>query len=376
MGDVMPEVDLQAVLLPGGRKTIIERRPLPLPPVRCPLPPPPHKPACDPELSAPSRRWTLREFFERYYVPEKLHGHDCPKSASARKSHRQALDRLRAFCGADPQLDWVTRPGLKRFRRWLGEHCRAASTANRHLRCIVALLREALDESQGVKRSKRLCRPFGKIRLLPEAPKPPRSWRLDELGKMLGAAQGVPGYIGDVAACRWWRALVLVLYDTGLRISAAMALRWSDRKEDSQGVFFVARSETQKTGKEQRLGINAQTVEALAAIGSARELVFFWPWDPSDEYGHRNWCTLRARFLREILGPAGIDPADRQIMHAFRKATATQVKKAGGNATEQLDHSSAAITDRYIDAEELGASRQCDILPRPEEPPGQQLELF
>ena len=105
-------------------------------------------------------------------------------------------------------------------------------------------------------------------------------------------------------------------------------------------------------------------------------MVFFWPWDPPDEYGHRNWCTLRARFLREILGPAGIDPADRQIMHAFRKATATQVRKAGGNATEQLGHSSAAVTKHYIDAEGSWAhSRQCDILPRPK-PAGPQLELF
>ena len=102
----MPEVELQAVLLPGGRKTIIEWRPLPLPPVRCPLPPPPHKPAYDPELSAPSRRWTLREFFERYYVPEKLHGHDCPKNAPR---HVRATDRhsTGSAHSAAPILNWT-----------------------------------------------------------------------------------------------------------------------------------------------------------------------------------------------------------------------------------------------------------------------------
>ena len=361
----MTDVLFQEVLLPDGTKTLIDRQPLPLPPLRCPLRPPPREPAKEPAPSAPSRRWTVREFFERHYLFE---AEKC-KKPGIHKNHRQALDKLRTFCGEDPELSWITRRRLRSFRRWLRKNCRAASTANRHLRNILAVLREAVDEN--------VCRPFGrKIRLLTETRKPARSWRMDELEKMLATVQNLAGHVGDVPASRWWRALVLVLYDTGLRISATMALRWTDHKENADGVFFAVRGETQKGGKSRCPGISQQTAEALAAIAGERELVFFWPWDPPDENGQRNWVTLRAHLRRDILGPAGVDAAGRQLLHAFRKTSATQVKKAGGNASEQLGHSSPAVTERYIDPEELGASRECDRLPRPGLPASRQRNLF
>ncbi len=365
----MPEADLRAVALPGGIRTFALRV-APWPVAHLVQGAPPRAPASSPvDDDTPSSQWSIRAYFEREYVDEALEGHDNAKSAGTRRNHRAALGRLQEFCGGvDPTFEWATRANMKAFRRWLGKHCRAKSTANKHLANLKAVLREAVDDD--------LCEPLGRIRRLRErGAKKPRAWSVAQLSKMLEAARNVPGDVAGVPACRFWQALVLVLYDSGARISACMACRWSDYHAGS--AYIVLQAEDSKTDKQQPLGLSPQTAAALAAIAGDRELIFFWPWDPPDKDGLRDWETLRARFRRDVLRPAGLDDGRRDVFHSFRKMTATELKRAGGNATEQLGHSSPAVTQRYLDVEQLGASRQCDLLPRPKLPAAtRQLRIF
>jgi integrase len=79
------------------------------------------------------------------------------------------------------------------------------------------------------------------------------------------------------------------------------------------------------------------------------------------------------------LGPAGLPIAGDKPFHRFRRTSATQVKKGAGraSATEQLGHSDPRVTDLYLDAEELGASRGCDQTPDIDVPAlERQLRLF
>ncbi len=193
---------------------------------------------------------------------------------------------------------------------------------------------------------------------------------------MLAAAVKIRRRYGEVPAARFWIALILTLYDTGLRIDAAMSLR-QDRF-DAAELALLAAEDTQKQGADQCVGVRRKTACALAAIRTADPRLFAWPFDQVAKGDRKsNWATLRRHFKKFILGPAGLPIDCDKPFQRFRRTSATQIKKAGGDATEQLGHSSPAVTDLYLDAEELGASRGCDRMPELEVPADDlQLRLF
>ena len=165
----------------------------------------------------------------------------------------------------------------------------------------------------------------------------PEAWLTEEMQMIMSAAAAEPGRIGGFPAAAVWRALLLLSYDTGERISSMLELRCSDVR----GLNVIFRAE-QRKGKRRDIfrEISQECADALAAV-RRRPDDFALPWDR-----HR---TCVWRFLNKILDRAGL-PKDRRCkFHRIRKTTASYYEAAGGSAQRLLDHSSPAVTRKYLD---------------------------
>lgn len=222
----------------------------------------------------------------------------------------------------------------------------AAATVNRDLVSLLALWR--------------WCHRMGHVDRWPDVAlekvpeRTPLAWTRDEFGALMRAARAATGNIGCIPAARWWPALLLVLFDTGERIAAVMALQWQHVDLDQCWILFPA--ETRKGQQRDSLvKISDDTADALRRI-RGRGDVFPWP-----------YCTAYIwRRYGDLLKQAGL-PNDRaRKFHAIRKTTASHLEAAGGNATEALRHQHRKTTQAYLDPRIVKPSQAVDLLWRPE----------
>ena len=146
------------------------------------------------------------------------------------------------------------------------------------------------------------------------------AFTLAEIEAILGQAAQLRGQTAGVADADLWVGLVLVLYNTALRIAAALSLRWADY--DAAARCFDVRKATQKTKKAQTLGITAQTaawLERLRLAGSRPDDPI-WPWGPDHE-SQRRLC----RRLRGMMTAGSVGDVKGKVFHRFREACATEI---------------------------------------------------
>lgn len=159
----------------------------------------------------------------------------------------------------------------------------------------------------------------------------------DEMTRLLAAAAQEPGRIGGFPACDVFKALLLLAYDTGERITPLMELR----SADVRGCNVIFRAEQRKGRRRDIMReISVACADALLAVRRGPDDTAI-PWDR-----HR---TCVWRLLKIILQRAGL-PSDRRCkFHKIRKTTASYYEAAGGSAQRLLDHSSPAVTRKYLD---------------------------
>lgn len=179
----------------------------------------------------------------------------------------------------------------------------------------------------------------------------PEAWVTEEMSRMLESAAKETANYDGIPASLWWRALLLVAYDTGERATAVVSLRWADVR----GSAVVFRAEDRKGKRRDILReIGPETVAALEAIRGDRELVFPFP---------RAKTYLWDR-LGIILKRAGLPHGRRDKFHKIRRTTASYYEAAGGSAQRLLDHSSPAVTRRYLDPRIVKGLAAPDVIPR------------
>jgi len=140
-----------------------------------------------------------------------------------------------------------------------------------------------------------------------------------------------------VPPAKWWRSLVLFLFNTGLRIGAAMQLRWSW----IDGHIITVPPAGMKRRKGQTLYANAQAVAALREIRVPdRDLVFAFPNWPRSQ----NWLQ---RLREQLLAAAGIPQEHRWGFHGLRGACAMTLTESTGDVSLsqlQLGHTRVSTT--------------------------------
>ena len=165
------------------------------------------------------------------------------------------------------------------------------------------------------------------------------------------------------------RAMIAVLWRSGLRLGEALALRPKDLMV-SEGILTVQHG---KGDKLRRVGIDSGTVALISRWLEARTKLGIRGGSPL-------FCTLDGReidqsYVRHLLPrlarKAGIEK--RVHSHSLRHAMAVELEREGATLSairNLLGHSSVAVTDRYLrrhgggEAVAFGRSREWSLTPQ------------
>jgi integrase len=165
----------------------------------------------------------------------------------------------------------------------------------------------------------------------------PECWMTDELQRVLDSARQEPfsycGFSGSLV----FPAMLLTAYSTGERIGAIMGLKC----RDVRGCSVIFRAEDRK-GRRRDIfrDISVACADALLAVARGPEDTAI-PWDRHPTYVYNR--------LKIILKRAGLPHGRKDKFHKVRKTTASYYEAAGGSAQRLLDHSSPAVTKKYLD---------------------------
>jgi integrase len=152
---------------------------------------------------------------------------------------------------------------------------------------------------------------------------------------------------GGPAAVAWWRALIAVLYFTGLRCGTVLGLEWPmiERRGSAGAAWLAVPGRIVKTKKPLEKYLRPEALELVERLPRVSALVFAWPFSKSH----------LSRRHRELQGLAGV--ADPVSLHAWRRTHATELYRLGASqglwcAQMALDHADAATTAAfYVDLE-------------------------
>lgn len=223
-----------------------------------------------------------------------------------------------------------SRPTVQTYRYVIGQWERAGQGPLEYLACLnhgsVSVLTRAYYGGilQGffawqVQAGLLALNPLAGLRFRKPPPKPVRPFSPGELTAMLGAAR-TPAE----------RAIVLVLYQTGLRASELAGLRWEDVDWETRVITVAG-----KGNRGRLVAIEGAALEAIRALDSSGHLF------PGMD-GHRLYLTVR-----DIGHRAGVVHAHP---HRFRHTFAHEFLKAGGDIGDLrllLGHTTWAMTAKY-----------------------------
>lgn len=339
--DILDGIDLSVVFQPAAGQPILPRtsrvsRANPQRPVD----------AAQPGTVARS----LCRFFQDVYLPKRLAG----KSPSTAEGYENSLRRLGEMLERPPTLDDLSDDTLEDLIVWGVTTRKVANvTANGYARHILALWRFAYR--------KRLVDELPRdVEFLREYKANPECWSQEQLARLLRSCSAEPGRITGIPARLFWSALVLVIYDTGIRIGALLSLRSADL--DVETGWLRVPADVQKDKEAQTFRLHQETLALLRETDPAgRTLLFPWPW-------HSLSKSFYPR-IDAILKRAGLPHGKRDKFHKIRRTHATFYADVAGEdaAQKQLGHSSIQVTRNYIDISKLtGREQPADVIARPD----------
>lgn len=291
------------------------------------------------------RDGSLVAWFEAVY----LRRHLAASSPSTIGHYRRTLRFLRRFLGRRPVLADLADSTLLGFVRWRADRI-IQTTAAGDFERLLALWRWAAQRRYVEDWPDLKC-PVRRLRRAPTA------WTPAQLSALAAATCLLRGTVAGIVSSLWWRALVLVGLDTGLRAKQLLQLGWVD--VDLARPAVLAQAEWSKTGQDEHLGIAPDTAEALTAIMlPTRRLVF--PWTQCRETYFRHWTRL--------LRLAGLPQSRRDKTQKLRRTCGTWAELVGGPGAGQriLGHSTPSVTARhYLDRTQLPNENLAARFPRP-----------
>lgn len=280
---------------------------------------------------------TLSEFYYHYVEPNCLLPDAAPRNLD---EYRRAIRRWVEYTG-DPLLEAIDqttcsifltelskRPGQRGAKRISPNTVRKTC---RHLQRCLDLAgppgrenrlgqdlygEEEISDGNGNPSRRVKSRPIPFLKQPRRKRKPAEDlFSLEELDRWLAAfPRATRPQLRGVRPGQWWTSLVLVIYNTGMRIGTALLLRWGWIR----GPWLMVPVEAVKGHDDRRIWINPAAQTALDLMrpadpsGQEERLIFPWP-------HHRRYLdTVRENLLRL----ADIDPAGHGF-HALKKSLTT-----------------------------------------------------
>ena len=288
---------------------------------------------------------SLRNFHESVYIPQRLAG----RSDDHIDQSGCVFYRLYEHFGRDVMAEEQTDALAAAHVVWLLDLGLSPASVNRHLSIWFATWRYAhqLDLVDKLPTLKKLPREYAS----------PDAWTPAEIAALLDHADAASDRpIGPHAAGDWWRALIFVVWYTGIRRRAVLGLSPADLDTRTGWLRVPGKLMKNRRGQSFRLG-----PDGLAAVMEiwepSRDLLFDWPYD-------RTW--FYKQFWR-IVEAAGVPKGRKNAgcLHKIRRSvgTAAAVAQGVGSAQAILGHSSLAMTERYIDRSKLPGHDYSTVLP-------------
>ncbi len=299
---------------------------------------------------------TLSTFLESYYIPLMEAG------TIAIKDVQRAVNLWCYFSG-DPPLKKITSPKLGQFKKWLGclpgtikGRPPSPQTVKNKLRLVQSVLDKAGPPNRYNRDAAGLLSDVPYVKL-PKVPLPvPRAASQEQLSKCYAAATSmdVPK-VDDMTPATWWRLLLALVFNTGIRRRTLFDLRMSDIDWDD--TRFVIPPERMKSRRAHVIHANKTIMSHLIASRSDREYVLPQPTDITCFY-------KRFHVLQDL---AGIPRDDHFTLHDIRRATATRLWQDNPQAAQlALGHLGSDVTIRHYVQSAGIVQRALDALPQPE----------
>lgn len=245
----------------------------------------------------------------------------------------QLRDTLRVFGrfvgSPEPATAELRAETVNRFADWLAMRVRPHT------------VRDRINNLRLLARAARLP-DAGEIRTVRVPELVVRAFSPDDMRRLLDATARLRGHFPcGVLRREWWRAHLLVKWDTGLRVSDMLALRWSDLRPN-----LTLCITQRKTSDVILRSVGPQAWSALTAIREPQREVCF-PWHARRE------AYFKA--FRRLVRLAGLDAGTSKYI---RRAGATQVWKHHGPAAAarylgHADGTGALAWRNYIDRSQL-----------------------
>lgn len=267
----------------------------------------------------------LRDAFYCYYLSPEMKGRTV-------EAYKNALAHWEAYT-TDPPFREISNTTLQEFKnRFLADY--SAGTFNKVRRHLLALLNKLAPAVKGNPGGLGQLEHFVFVTKARQADTPPRVAGTVLLSEIYQACKTATWPRVDFPAADWWRALVVFLYNTGLRRNDFLALKTRDVDLVNHCLTFRA----EKTGKSRVLPLHPAVIDHFRRIWSDRELVFPKPAGNKSLYLH--WHKLQ--------DAAGLARDEHITFHQLRATCGSNLfERSPGAAQEMLGHSSIETTRRH-----------------------------
>jgi integrase len=267
---------------------------------------------------------TLTAFLDNYYLLERSL---CKNTGVALHATVRLFER---FLGRPATLDDLVDQTVSRWIVQLEERGLAQWTVRGNRQRLIAIWNAAwMHEPPLVPSPPRRVRRVRRPRIMPEA------WTAEQVEAIATAGKKCRGVfrLSRVSRSAFWSALVMVAWDSGLRLSDLLALRFADVGADGRVVLLQG-----KTGRLVRCKLSAETLQAIDAIRDAwRETIF-------------GGAISRRRFyerFKQIVRAAGLP---RGTSRWLRRSSGTAVEcKSPGAGHRHLGNSREVFEAHYCD---------------------------
>jgi integrase len=160
--------------------------------------------------------------------------------------------------------------------------------------------------------------------------------------------------IPGIRPAQWWRSLLAVALNTGMRRRTLLSLEWAH--VDFERRRAVLPAEIMKSRRPLIVPLNVTAFQHLLAIRDDAGLVFPWPLSPGkfDKYFHH---------LQDL---AGIDRPDHFGLRHERKTFGTEVFEVSPAAAQwAMGHTTLSVTLKHYVAGDALMAKAVERLPQP-----------
>lgn len=196
---------------------------------------------------------------------------------------------------------------------------------------------------------------------LKEVERKPTAWTPDQFAALVAATRTARTRRGW--GPKHWQALIMVVYDTSLRIGCLLKSKLSQLYVAENRLLVPG--ELQKGRADTWQPLHPETVRLLSTLPrkAGDDRLIPWPY-----YRDELW----RKYTKEILIPAGLPFSHRDKFHRIRRTSYTMVAKAFGiaAASEHAAHKQD-LSKFYLDTTLLERHNPLDALPRPITSPNQ-----